>query len=313
MTTIWETDLPLSGRRAGKVRDIYDLPPGPDRSPRLLIVASDRLSAFDVVLPTPIPGKGRLLTAVSIAWFAFIERQGLSAHHLLSTDPSDIPGLTDAQRASLEGRIMITRRCEVVPVECVARGYLEGSGWREYRETGGVCGVELPPGLQQADRLPEPIFTPATKAEQGEHDQNITFEQACGIAGDQVMWDLRARTMEIYNAAHQYARERGVILADTKFEFGFPVDATGARTGEPPILIDEVLTPDSSRYWPADHWQPGREQTSFDKQFVREHLQRLTDAGDWNKKAPGPELPEDVVAGTIAKYEDARERLFGSA
>jgi phosphoribosylaminoimidazole-succinocarboxamide synthase len=307
-TPLFRSDLPLPDRREGKVRDVYRLPS--DGPPRLLIVASDRISAFDVIMPTPIPGKGRILTAMAEAWFDFITRLGLAPTHLRSTDVADIPGLTDEQQTMLDGRIMIGRACEVIPVECVVRGYLEGSGWKEYQQTGAVCGVELPSGLERGDQLLEPIFTPATKAEQGAHDENISFDDAANIAGVNTMTLLRDTSLAIYNAAHEYAADRGVILADTKFEFGYPIDDTGARSSDDPILIDEALTPDSSRYWPADRWSPGTEQESFDKQFLREYLQRLTDEGTWNKRAPGPELPDDIVQGTLARYREAQQRLF---
>jgi len=311
MDAMERTNLPLEDRREGKVRDVYGLPPAQSGGPpRILLVATDRLSAFDVVLPTPIPGKGRLLTEISTRWFGFIEEGGLAETFLVSTDAAEIPGISDAERAALRGRVVIGTRCEVVPVECVARGYLAGSGWVEYQQSGTVCGVSLPPGLRQGDRLPEPIFTPATKAEQGAHDENISFEQACEIAGEATMRRLRDLTMSIYNAASARAAKRGVIIADTKFEFGRPVDRAGDPEA-PLLLIDEALTPDSSRFWPAEAWKPGEEQPSFDKQYVREHLLRLVEAGRWNKQAPGPELPEDVVRNTLRRYEEARSRLFG--
>ncbi len=306
MSTIVETHLPLEGRRQGKVRDIYELPGN-----RLLIVASDRISAFDVVLPTPMPGKGQMLTDISTQWFRHIESLGLCKTHLLSLDPAEIPGLSQQEAADLEGRIMISRRCRVVPVECVVRGYIEGSGWKEYQRDGSVCGIAMPEGLRRGDALPEPIFTPATKAEIGEHDENIDFDRACDIAGVDTMSRLRDLSLTIYNAGVEYARERGIILADTKFEFGFPVDADGNDTGEAPILIDEVLTPDSSRYWDVNTWTPGQEQQSFDKQFVREYLLKLVAAGQWDKTAPGPELPDEVIKGTLERYRDVRKRLFG--
>ena len=303
------TDLPLPNRRSGKVRDLYDLPPGPGGVGRTLIVATDRLSAFDVVLPTPIPGKGRLLTELSRRWFGFVEARGLCRTHTLPDDPHALDALPEADRAALGGRAVVARRCRVIPVECVVRGYLEGSGWRDYRANGSVCGVALPPGLRQADRLPEPIFTPATKEEGGRHDENISFADAAARVGAETMAFLRDRSLAIYAAAAEHALSRGLILADTKFEFGVPVDDEGAG----PVLIDEALTPDSSRYWPADAWSPGREQSSFDKQFVREYLQRLVDEGAWDKRAPGPELPPGVVSGTRERYAEALRRLFGDA
>jgi phosphoribosylaminoimidazole-succinocarboxamide synthase len=304
------THLPLELVRRGKVRDVYRLPPDPEGRPRLLIIATDRISAFDVVMPTPIPGKGGLLTDLSARWLRWIESRGLCRTHLLSTDADDIPGIDDDARRALTGRVTIGRACRVIPIECVARGYLDGSGWKEYQQTGTVCGVALPAGLRRADRLPEPIFTPATKAEQGEHDENITIERAGALVGHDLMRTLRDATLAIYRAAHDHALERGVVLADTKFEFGTP---EGAGDDAAPILVDEALTPDSSRYWPLDAWRPGGEQPSFDKQYVREHLQRLTDAGAWDKRPPGPELPGDVVEGTLARYREARDRLFPGA
>jgi len=278
----------------------------------LLVVATDRISAFDVVMPTPIPGKGRILSGMSVAWFAMVERWGVAKTHLLSTDVAEVPGLEGADLRMLTGRSMIVRRCEVVPVECVARGYIEGSGWKEYQETGRVCGITLPAGLRRGDALPTPIFTPATKERLGKHDENVPFDRAAEIAGRSTMDLLREMTMAIYMRAHAYAKERGVILADTKFEFGFPVDASGARIGKDPILIDEALTPDSSRYWDAGKWKPGGEQVSFDKQFLREYLQGLVDRKQWNKSAPGPALPDAVVRGTLDRYERIRELLFGA-
>ncbi|TVQ64771.1 MAG: phosphoribosylaminoimidazolesuccinocarboxamide synthase [Phycisphaerales bacterium] len=317
MNTVYETDLPLPGRRRGKVRDIYEIPAasGPEGSPpALLIVATDRVSAFDVVMPTPIPGKGRLLTDISTRWFRFIEQRGLARTHLISTDPADIKGLTHAQREDLEGRITIGRRCRVVPIECVARGYIAGSGWAEYKQSGTICGVRLPEGLQRGDSIIKatgaPIFTPATKEEEG-HDENIDFARACSLVGEGVMTTLRDLTITMYAAAHEYALTRGLILADTKFEFGFPVDEKGEVVSDEPLLIDEALTPDSSRYWPADGWTPGREQVSMDKQYLREHLETLVNSGAWDKTPPGPELPDEIVRNTLAKYEQARDILFG--
>jgi phosphoribosylaminoimidazole-succinocarboxamide synthase len=317
-TAVFETHLPLPNRRQGKVRDVYELPEaGPDALSALLIVASDRLSAFDVVMRTPVPGKGRLLTEMSRRWFDFIRENSLAETHVLSFEAGDLRayGLSEDQIAELDGRVCIGRRCEVVPVECVVRGYLDGSGWKEYQQTRSVCGVSLPEGLQRGSRLPEPIFTPATKADLGEHDENIDFERACEIAGRGVMEHLRDTSLAIYNAAHEYASKRGVILADTKFEFGYPLGPDGSRSSERPIVVDEVLTPDSSRYWPADTWKPGGEQISYDKQFVRDYLQTLTDSGRWDKTAGpdglGPELPENVVEGTLSRYREALDRLFG--
>ncbi|MBK9189101.1 MAG: phosphoribosylaminoimidazolesuccinocarboxamide synthase [Phycisphaerales bacterium] len=308
-----ETDLRLPGKRQGKVRDVYDLPTTPGQPPRLLIVATDRISAFDVVMPTPLPGKGRLLTTLSTFWLGFIADRGLAQTHLLSTDVSDLPdeAFTGARttREDLRGRSMICRKTRVIPVECVARGYLEGSGWKEYQATGQVCGVRLPSGLRQCDKLPAPIFTPATKEEQGKHDENIDFARACDIAGEPVMTLLRDTTLAIYQAAADYARERGIIIADTKFEFGLPLDETGTPSGAGPIVIDEALTPDSSRFWPADRYEPGHAQPSFDKQFLREYLERLVAQGKWNKQAPGPAIPDDIAHATLDRYREATQRL----
>jgi phosphoribosylaminoimidazole-succinocarboxamide synthase len=318
---VFQTDLDLPGLRRGKVRDVYDLPPGiqpPDAraagthpSPGLLIVASDRISAFDVVMPTPIPGKGQLLTGIATFWLRWIESKGLCRTHLVSTDAGLIPkaALGRTPRADLEGRVMLARRCRVIPIECVARGYLEGSGWKEYQQTGSVCGIKLPAGLKQCDQLPEPIFTPATKEEQGKHDENVSFERAAAMVGGELMEKLRTLTLRIYKAAAEHARERGIIIADTKFEFGLPADGGDSAEAREPILIDEALTPDSSRFWPAAEFSPGRPQKSYDKQFLREHLESLVARGAWNKQAPGPELPPEIVEGTRARYQTAFDQL----
>jgi phosphoribosylaminoimidazole-succinocarboxamide synthase len=274
-------DLPLHS--SGKVREIYDL------GDELLMVASDRISAYDVVLPTPIPDKGKVLTQMSVFWFE--TTQHICPNHFGSLDVPD----------EVAGRAMRVKRLEMYPVECVARGYLSGSGWREYRETGAVCGIELPDGLRESDKLPEPIFTPATKAEIGEHDENIDFERAVELIGDRALMEgLRRATLELYEHAAVHAAARGIIIADTKFEFG---SAPGCEI----VLGDEVLTPDSSRFWPADDYEPGRAQASFDKQYVRDWL----DESGWDHAPPGPELPEDVVANTRAKYVEAYERITG--
>lgn len=309
MGALYQTELALPGLRRGKVRDVYELTTTTPTAGggQLLIVATDRISAFDVVMPTPIPGKGRLLTALSSFWLRFIESQGICRTHLLSDDASDIPPSAfragGTTREQLVGRVTIARRARVVPIECVVRGYLEGSGWKEYRASGRVCGIALPKGLTQCDRLPEPIFTPATKEEQGRHDENISFERAGELVGHALMEKLRAVSLAIYAAAAGHALERGIIIADTKFEFGI-VDGGGE-----PILIDEALTPDSSRFWPADGYQPGRAQRSFDKQYLREYLEGLVSSGNWNKQAPGPALPANIVEGTLAKYQEAKNRL----
>ena len=300
--------------RRGKVRDVYALPADkPGVEPRILMVASDRISAFDVVMPTPITGKGALLTEIATWWFGFIAKHRLAETHVLSTNVDDLPAAVIAVpgvREYLRGRITIGRACRVIPVECVVRGYLEGSGWKEYQQTGQVCGVQLPRGLKQCDKLPEPIFTPATKAAVG-HDENISFEKAADEIGLETAGVLRDMSLAIYNAAAAHALSRGIIIADTKFEFGIPVgevDKAG-RVWTPPILIDEALTPDSSRFWPASTYQPGQAQKSYDKQFLREYLEELVRDGKWNKQDPGPQLPERVVAGTLEKYRLARDTI----
>jgi phosphoribosylaminoimidazole-succinocarboxamide synthase len=312
---VFQTDLPFPDRRQGKVRDIYSVPPtSGDGAPRVLIIATDRISAFDVVMPTPIPGKGRVLTEISTQWFEHIRpmRIGGIGDHLLSTNPADVPGLNEQQRSQIKGRMMLCRAAQIVPIEFVVRGYLAGSGWVEYQESQTVCGIKLPAGLRQCDNLPEPIFTPATKATVG-HDENIDFDRACkilGKGGRDVMEKLRDVSIKIYQAGAKHAKSRGIILADTKFEFGYALDDRGKPTSEL-LLVDEILTPDSSRFWPADKYQPGRDQESFDKQYLRNYLLELVKAGKWKKQPPGPELPEAVVRNTAAKYEEARQRLFG--
>ena len=294
------------------MRDVYALAPDSGGG-RVMMVASDRVSAFDVVMPTPISGKGRLLTEIATWWFGFIEQRKLAQTHLLSTSVDDLPAEAVAcpgVKEHLKGRITIGRACRVIPVECVVRGYLEGSGWKEYRETGKVCGVELPKGLRQCDKLPEPIFTPATKAAVG-HDENISFDTAADAIGLETAGVLREMSLAIYNAAAAHALARGIIIADTKFEFGIPLgeEAKQHRVWTPPMLIDEALTPDSSRFWPVEGYQPGRAQKSYDKQFLREFLEELVREGKWNKQPPGPELPGPVVEGTLAKYREAKEML----
>lgn len=284
-------DLP---RHSGKVRDVYDL------GDRLLLVASDRISAFDWVLPTPIPDKGRVLNGLSAFWFGRLE--GIR-HHVISTNIDDASlDLPADERAWLEGRAMVVEPAKVVPFECVVRGYLVGSGWKEYRQSGTVCGQALPPGLREADRLEAPIFTPATKAATG-HDENVPFAVMADAIGAEEAERLRDLSLRIYGQAADYARDRGLILADTKFEFG-----RHARTGDL-MLIDEALTPDSSRYWPADSYAPGGPQPSFDKQFVRDWLE----SSGWDKSSSPPALPQDVVDRTRAKYVEAYERLTGTA
>ena len=310
MDAVSSTHLSLPGRRQGKVRDMYDLPPAsPGGDARLLIVATDRISAFDVVMPTPIPGKGRLLTTVSYMWFGLIRASSIAPTHILDDSLSSLTMLGETDRRMLAGRSMIVRRCRMIPVECVVRGYLDGSGWVDYQRTGRVCGVELPPGLRRGDRLPQPVFTPATKEAVGVHDENIDFERACAAVGGDTMRKVRDMSLSIYAAAHAYADERGMILADTKFEFGFPESPRSATEAATPMLADEVLTPDSSRYWEKSRWNPGAEQASYDKQYLRDYLNQLVAQGRWNKQAPGPELPAEVVQGTLDRYEEAIRRL----
>jgi len=287
-----ETSLPgLPPPRRGKVRDVYDL------GDRLLIVASDRISAFDVVLSPGIPDKGALLTRLSSFWFRRFE--SVVDNHLLETDAARFPAPLDAHRDLLSGRSVLVRKCRVVPFECVARGYLAGSGWKDYRKTGEVCGHRLPAGLREADRLPEAIFTPATKAETG-HDENVSIETMAKAVGAELTAKLRDLTLEIYRRAAAYAESRGILLADTKFEFG--LDDAGKV-----VWIDEALTPDSSRFWPRASWRPGGSPPSYDKQFLRDWLEK----SGWDKSPPAPVLPADVVAGTRARYVEAYETLTG--
>ena len=294
------TDLSLPNRRQGKVRDIYDLQL-PDGDDGVLIVATDRVSVFDVVLQGGIPDKGRLLTQLSCFWFEFF---GDIDHHLVSTDVADVPGLTDLEAAQLDGRIMICRKSEVIPVECIVRGYLAGSGYKDYLNTGAVCGLELPAGLENGSRLPEPLFTPSTKAAEG-HDENISYEEAEKVAGSEVMSQVREIAMKVYRLGRDHAETCGIIIADTKMEFG--VSKSGNL-----LLIDEVLTPDSSRFWPASEWQPGSEQQSYDKQYVRNYTETLVAKGEWNKEYPGPSLPQEVIDNTLQRYLEAIRRLTGS-
>jgi phosphoribosylaminoimidazole-succinocarboxamide synthase len=282
----------LTHLRSGKVRDLYEVD-----AEHLLLVASDRVSTYDVVHPTPVPDKGKVLTGVSAFWFDRLT--GLVPNHLVSTSMVDLPEAAQAHADELAGRSMLCRKVDIVPFECVVRGYLVGSGWKEYQRDGTVSGLELPGGLIEADRLPEPIFTPATKAEEGEHDENISFEVMAEALGGGLAGRLRDLALELYQAGADHARERGIILADTKFEFGL-------LDGEV-LLADEVLTPDSSRYWPVDAWQPGATPPSFDKQFVRDYA---TSTG-WDRNPPAPELPDDIVTQTRAKYIEAYERLTG--
>lgn len=287
------TDLQGYPKRTGKVRDIYDL------GDALLLVVSDRISAYDVIMPNGIPDKGKILTQISAFWFDLMK--DIMPNHIISTDLADLPGDLK-NHTELEGRFMLCKKCKVVPVECVVRGYLAGSGWKEYQESRTVCGIELPEGLKQCSELPEPIYTPATKAEQGEHDENVSFERACELEGEELITKLRDLSIQIYKKGREYAATKGIILADTKFEFG--LDENGDI-----ILIDEVLTPDSSRFWPADKYEAGRDQESYDKQFVRNYLDEIK----FNRQAPGPVLPDDVVMNTRAKYVEAYEQLTGKA
>jgi len=274
----------------GKVRDIYSL------DGRLLIVATDRISAFDYILQTGIPDKGRVLTQLSVFWFDFLK--DVVPTHFLTADPAKYPAALAPYREQLDGRSMLVRRAEMIEVECVARGYLAGSGWKEYRETGKVCGIPLPPGLKESDRLPEPIFTPATKAQSG-HDENISFDRMVEVIGEELAGKLRSLTLEIYSKAARYAETRGIIIADTKFEFGFDGDTL--------LLGDEVLTPDSSRFWPRATYQPGGPQPSYDKQYVRDYLESIR----WNKQPPAPALPAEVARNTSEKYLEAYRALTG--
>lgn len=285
-------DVPLF--KKGKVRNVYDL------GDKLLFVATDRISAFDVVMQNGIPEKGRVLNMISAFWFGFVG--DLVQNHMITVDIDDMTaqdGRLKAYRELLSGRSMLVKKAEPIPVECVVRGYISGSGWKDYRASGSVCGIKLPEGLRQSDKLPEPIFTPATKAESG-HDINISQKEMKAEVGDKAFEFLKEKSLAIYGKAAEYAESRGIIIADTKFEFG--------RVGDEIILMDEVLTPDSSRFWPVDDYQPGRSQKSFDKQFVRDYLEGL----DWDKTPPGPELPEEVVLKTTEKYLQAYKILTGS-
>ncbi len=291
--SLYESDLKSLPRvYRGKVRDVYGI--GADK---LLIVTTDRLSAFDVILPEPIPGKGAVLTAVSNFWFERM-RAVLPNHIAHLSLEQALPDATE--RVQVEGRAVVARKLKALPVEAIVRGYLIGSGWKDYQQTGAVCGIQLPAGLALADRLPEPIFTPSTKAAVGRHDENIDFAQAEKILGQDIAAQVRDVSLRMYKEAAAYALARGIIIADTKFEFG--LDDNGQL-----VLIDEALTPDSSRFWPVDEYQPGVSPPSFDKQFVRDYLETL----DWNKTAPGPKLPPQVIAKTAEKYREAQRRLLG--
>jgi phosphoribosylaminoimidazole-succinocarboxamide synthase len=291
-TVLLRTDYPeLELHASGKVRDVYNLDPD-----HLLFVATDRISAFDYVLATGIPHKGRVLTQISLFWFDFLK--DIVPNHFVTADVSRYPAAVRAHAEELRGRSMMVMRADMFPVECVARGYLSGSGWKEYKATGTVCGITLPAGLKESDQLPEPIFTPATKATTG-HDINISFEEMCTLVDPELSRQLRDITLRIYKKAADYARQRGIIIADTKFEFG--------QTAKGITLADEVLTPDSSRFWPADSYQPGKVQDSYDKQYVRDYLEEIR----WNKQPPAPALPQEVALRTSDKYLGAYRQLTG--
>ncbi|MFL6429683.1 MAG: phosphoribosylaminoimidazolesuccinocarboxamide synthase [Acidobacteriaceae bacterium] len=292
MQTLTQTDLaglPLLAR--GKVRDLYAV------GESLLLIATDRISAFDHVLATGIPGKGKILTQLSIFWFELL--RDVVPNHLITADVAHYPAVLGPFASQLEGRSMLVKRAQMFPVECVVRGYLSGSGWKDYKATGGVCGIALPKGMRESDKLPQPLFTPASKSLSGEHDENISFDEMVTRIGEPAATKLQGLSLDIYNRAAIYAAQRGVILADTKFEFGVTPDGI--------VLADEVLTPDSSRYWPADQYATGGPQPSFDKQFVRDYLEQI----QWNKRAPAPALPDDIVAKTQRKYLDAYRLLTG--
>jgi phosphoribosylaminoimidazole-succinocarboxamide synthase len=291
-TVLLKTDYSeLELHASGKVRDVYCLD-----SDHLLFVATDRISAFDYVLATGIPHKGRVLTQISLFWFDFLK--DIVPNHFVTADVSRYPAVIRRHADELRGRSMMVMRAEMFPVECVARGYLSGSGWKEYKATGTVCGIKLPPGMKESDQLPEPIFTPATKATTG-HDINISFEEMCKLVDPKLSRQLRDITLRIYQKAADYARQRGIIIADTKFEFG--------QTAQGITLADEVLTPDSSRFWPADTYQPGKAQDSYDKQYVRDYLEEIR----WNKQPPAPALPQEVARRTSEKYLEAYRQLTG--
>lgn len=292
MKTVLKTEFPdmkLLGR--GKVRDIYDF------DDKMLIVTTDRLSAFDVIMPNGVPGKGKILTEIALFWFE--KTKDIIRNHIITADIDEMPEVCRKYRDQLEGRSMLVHKCSPFPVECVARGYITGSGWKDYQKTGAVCGIELPAGLQDSDRMPETLFTPATKAEVGDHDENISFAQMAEIIGAEKAQRLKDLTIKIYETARDIALEKGIIIADTKFEFG-------ELDGEI-ILIDEILTPDSSRFWFAEKYEAGKAQQSMDKQFVRNYLETL----DWDKTAPGPELPEDIIQKTADIYRSITDILKG--
>ncbi len=291
---ISETDFEgLTLLKRGKVRDVYDL------GENLLMVATDRISAFDVVMPDPVPDKGIILTQISLYWFEIMKP--IIENHVVSADVADFPAACQPYAESLRGRSMLVKKTAPLEIECVVRGYISGSGWKSYQESGTVCGIALPPGLQESDKLPEPIFTPSTKAELGEHDINIDFEEAAKIVGKDLAAKVRDLSLAIYKKGADLANEKQIIIADTKFEFGL--------VGDKLILIDEILTPDSSRFWPKETYQPGGPQLSFDKQYVRDHLLDIK----WEKKPPGPKLPEEIIRNTRGKYLEALQQLTGDS
>lgn len=291
---ISETDFPeLTPLKRGKVRDVYDL------GEHLLMVATDRISAFDVVMPNPVPDKGIILTQISLFWFDIM--QPLVQNHVVARDVKQYPEVCHRYAEVLEGRSMLVKKAQPLPIECIVRGYISGSGWKEYADSGSICGIPLPADLVESQQLPEPIFTPSTKAELGEHDINIDFDEATNLIGREKAQEIRDLSVAIYTKGAALAEQKGIIIADTKFEFGW--------IGDDIILIDEILTPDSSRFWPRDSYSPGGPQKSYDKQYLRDYLDTL----DWDKKAPGPALPDDVIANTRQKYLDALTRLSGSS
>ena len=292
--TISETDFEeLKLLKRGKVRDVYDL------GEHLLMVATDRISAFDVVMPNPVPDKGIILTQISLFWFDIM--QPLIQNHVVAKDVKQYPEICQSYADALQGRSMLVKKAQPLPIECIVRGYISGSGWKEYTDSGSICGIALPEGLKESQQLPEPIFTPSTKAEQGEHDINIDFNEAANLIGEAKAQKIRDLSVAIYKKGADLADQKGIIIADTKFEFG--------SVGDDIILIDEILTPDSSRFWPKESYSPGGPQKSYDKQYLRDYLNTL----DWDKKAPGPALPDDVIANTRQKYLDALIQLSGSS
>lgn len=293
---VLQTDLPeLNFMNRGKVRDIYDM------GDSLLMISTDRLSAFDVVMSEGIPEKGKVLTRMTEFWLN--QLSDIIPNHLITTNVNDFPEVCQQYADVLHGRSMLVKKADPIMAECIVRGYITGSGWKDYKKTGSICGIPLPPGLQESERFSEPLFTPSTKADLGAHDENISFDRMCEIVGSEVGIEISNKTIAIYLRSRRIAEERGIILADTKLEYGMCDGQV--------ILIDEILTPDSSRFWPADKYAPGRGQESFDKQFVRDYLQLLVDAGKWDKKAPAPPLPPGIIAKTTEKYVEAFERLTG--